>query len=240
MKWQSGQSMAEFAVCAAVLSLLLLGTATLSGYQEVQRRSIVAARQAAFEGGWLDGRTSMSSLSNHLAVLHFDDPALVDATGQSRLLDAVDVRVSGDTAPVPGQAAIATNFLLTPLRVAGGFLGGGFDLDARGFRAGAVTARINGDDHLPPPFHDLQLRFDQRYALLTDAWNAANPAHVARRVGGLVPAHALGSLSTLWQGLLAPVSLLEPSLQQLCLGVIEPDRIPEDRLDAGVQREVTC
>jgi hypothetical protein len=175
-----------------------------------------------------------------LASLHFTDSALVDATGQSRLVDTDTVRVTSDVIAVPGQAAVATNFLLTPLRVAGGFLGGGFDLNERGFRTGSISLQISGNNHLPPPFRDLQLRFDQRYALLTDAWNAANPQHVAGRAGGLVPAHALASVSGLWRGLLAPVSLLEPSLQQLCLGLIEPDHVPDDRLDAGPRTGAAC
>lgn len=240
MKWQSGQSMTEFAVCAALLSLVLLGTVTIGGYQEVQRRTIVASRQAAFEGGWLADRSSAQSLSSRLATLHFDDPALIDATGRSREVDADKIRVTSSSESVPGQGAIATNFLLTPLRVAGGFLGGGFDLDERGFRTGTVSAQISPNPHLPSPFTDLRLQFDQRYALLTDAWNAANPRHVARRAGGLVPTRALTSMSGLWQSLLAPVSLLEPSLRQLCLGVIEPDRIPADRLEPGQQAGVAC
>jgi hypothetical protein len=37
----------------------------------------------------------------------------------------------------------------------------------------------------------------------------------------------------MWRPLLAPLALLEPSLGDLCFGLIEPDRIPEDRLGAG-------
>jgi len=232
--------MTEFAVCAGVLCLLLLGTVTISGYQEAQRRTIVAARQAAFEGAWLGERVSSQSLSRRLAALHFSDAALVDATGSTQTVDTSSVRLASSVVAVPGQAAIATNALLTPLRAAGGFLGGGFDLDGQGFLTGTISAQINGGNQLPVPFRDLQLRFAQRYALLTDAWNAANPPHVSRRAGGLVPGHALGSISTLWQGLLAPVSVLEPSLRQLCLGLIEPDRVPDDRLDGGPQARASC
>jgi hypothetical protein len=232
--------MAEFAACAAVLGLLLLGTATISSYQEVQRRSVIAAREAAFEGAWLAGRAGSRPLQDQLAQQHFSDPGLTDPTGQAAVVDPEAVRLTGSDTQLSGQAAIATRLLLTPLRTAGGFLGGDFDLDERGMRAGLVSTDIVGADHLPAPFRDLQLRFDQRYALLADAWNAGSPQHVARRAGGLVPGRTLSSMSSIWRGLLAPVSLLEPSLQRLCLGVIEPDRIPEDRLDEGVATGVTC
>jgi hypothetical protein len=235
MKAQRGQSMTEFAVCAGVLALLLLGTTTIGGYQEAQRRAISAARQAAFEGGWLDQRTGSQPLQERLASLHFDDSGLSDATGRSRVVARESVRVTGATVQVPGRGAIATEFLLKPLRAAGGFLGGGFDLNDSGFRTGIVSVETNGENQLPAPFRGLQLRFEQPYALLTDAWSAADPHHVARRAGGLVPGHALASMSGLWGGLSAPLSLLEPSLRQLCLGLIEPDRVPEDRLEAGTE-----
>jgi hypothetical protein len=232
--------MAEFAACAAVLALLLLGTATISGYQEVQRRGVVAAREAAFEGAWLAGRAGSRPLQEQLAQQHFSDPGLMDATGRAAVVDPDAVRLSGDDTQLAGQAALATRVLLTPLRTVGGFLGGDFDLDDRGMRSGVISADIVGADHLPAPFRDLPLRFEQRYALLADAWNAGSPQHVARRAGGLVPGRALSSISGVWRGLLAPVSLLEPSLQRLCLGVVEPDRVPEDRLGEGAATGVTC
>lgn len=232
--------MAEFAACAAVLALLLLGTATISSYQEVQRRNIVAAREAAFEGGWLGRRAGSRPLQDLLAQQHYSDTGLTDATGQAAVVAPEAVRVTGGDAPLSGQAATATRGLLTGLRTAAGFLGGDFDLDEQGMRTGVVSVDIIGANHLPPPFRDLQLHFDQRYALLADAWNAGGPQHVARRAGGLVPGRALSSMAGLWRGLLAPVSLVEPSLQRLCLGVIEPDRVPDDRLDPGTAAEVTC
>jgi hypothetical protein len=236
-----GQSMAEFAACAAALALLLLGTVTIGGYQETQRRGIIAARQAAFEGGWLDGRAGSQPLRDRLASQHFDDAGLTDATGQSRVAMADTVRVSGTAAQIPGRGAAAVEFLLAPLRTAGGFLGGDFDLDNRGFRTGIVSVQTNGDSPLPQPFSGLQLRFDQPYALLVDAWNAAGPSHVARRAGALVPGHELSSLSGIWRAAAVPLSLLEPALQQLCLGRIEPDRVPEDRLEPGrAQGDAEC
>lgn len=241
MNCQRGQSMTEFAISAALLALLLLGTTTVGGYQEVQRRAISAARQAAFEGAWLNGRAGSQPLQQRLALLHFDDPGLIDATGQSSIVASDSVKVTGATGQVPGRGATAAEFLLKPLRVAGGFLGGGFDLDGEGFRTGVISVETLGDNHLPAPFQGLQLRLEQPFALVADAWNAADPSHVARRTGGLVPGHVLSSLNGLWAGLTAPLSLLEPSLRQLCLGLLEPDRIPADRVDPATdQGRASC
>jgi hypothetical protein len=94
---------------------------------------------------------------------------------------------------------------------------------------------------MPVPFRTLQLRFSQPYALLGNDWSASGPSHVARRAGGLVPTHVLTPLSRIWRPLSAPLSLFEPSLRDLCFGLLEPDRVPEDRLGPGpVQRPASC
>jgi len=233
MKLHSGQSMVEFSLCAGTLALLLLGTWTINDYQEVQRRAIVAARQAAYEGAWLAENFRIEGERSRLASLHFDDAGLTDPTGATRLVSTESVRLEAQSGPAPGQGTAAFEFLTAPLRASGGFLGEGFDLANKGFRIGAVVAETRAPPNLPAPFRTLTLRFRQPYALLTDGWNAAGPAHVARRAGGLVPASILSGLTGLWSGLSAPLGLIEPSLRQFCPALIEPDRLPEDRLGPG-------
>jgi hypothetical protein len=133
--------------------------------------------------------------------------------------------------------------MLAPLRAAGGFLGGGFDLRNAGYRVGSINVRVAPIDSLPQPFRELDLQLDQPYALLTDGWNAAGPEHVHARAGGLVPTQRLTGVAALWRGLAAPLTLLEPSLNTLCLGLIEPDAVPEDRLERRIgpaRRDVVC
>lgn len=241
MKRQLGQSMTEFAAGAAALGLLLLGCVSVAGLQEAQRRGIVAAREAAFQQSWMRQRHGIEPLRESLARNHFDDSGLLNATGTARLLQAADVELSAQEGIVPGRSAGAVDFLLAPLRTTAGFMGTGFDLDSNGFQSGIVRATLRGADKMPDPFRTLQPRFDQPYALLADDWSAAGPSHVARRAGGLVPTHLLSPLSSLWRPLSAPLSIVEPSLRQLCFGLLEPDRIPEDRLGPGpAQRSPAC
>jgi hypothetical protein len=56
---------------------------------------------------------------------------------------------------------------------------------------------------------------------------------VRQRAGGLVPTNRLQALNAVWRPLSLPLGILEPSLRKLCFGLIEPDRIPEDRLGSG-------
>jgi hypothetical protein len=119
------------------------------------------------------------------------------------------------------------------LRVAGGFLGGNFDLSADGLLDGSISVDIAPDPYLPAPFDGMEVQLRQPFALLTDAWNASGASHVRSRTAGLVPTTTLSGLQTLWRPLLAPLALIEPSLAQLCLGMVEADRVPNDRLSAG-------
>jgi len=233
--------MTEFALWAASLALMMLGLWTVNGYQEVQRRAIVAARHAAYEGAWLDARSSDHEQRARLASLYLDDAGLTDATGQARLVKPESMQLLSQSGPSPGRGAAAFEFLIAPLRVVGGFLGRGFDLADAGFRTGEIIVDTKPLADLPAPFNTLNLRFSQRFALLADGWNAAGPSHVAQRTGGLVPASALSGLTPLWSGLSVPLGLLEPSLRQFCPGLIEPDRVPEDRLGPGpAQPEASC
>jgi hypothetical protein len=86
---------------------------------------------------------------------------------------------------------------------------------------------------LPEPFRSIRIDLTQPYALMTDDWNSGGPQQVRRRTSGLVPTQMLAGVAAIWRVLLAPLSLFEPALSELCLGQIEPDRIPEDRLGAG-------
>jgi hypothetical protein len=229
--------MTEFAVGVAMLGTLTLGTITVSNLQEVQRRGIVAAREAAFQSAWLAPRVGVEALRSQLAQAHYDDAGLTGATGGS-VLRSADVQLTAQTSGAPGRGAAAVEFLLTPLRIAGGFFGGGFDLSNTSYQSGQVRANLSDTSRLPEPFNRLQLRFDQPYSLLGNDWSAAGPSHVARRAGGLVPSHLLAPVSNLWRPLSAPLALFEPSLSELCFGLIEPDRVPEDRLGPGPRQAV--
>ena len=99
MNFQRGQSMVEFSLCASSLVLLLLGTWTIGGYQEVQRRTIVAARQAAYEGAWSAQGFRIEEERSRLASLHFDDAGLADATGAGRLVSTQSVQLQAESGP---------------------------------------------------------------------------------------------------------------------------------------------
>lgn len=232
MKAQRGQSMAEFAAGAALLSLLLLGATAISGFQEVDRRAVVAARQLAWQAAWSPG-VAAAARARELHDGMFADPGVLDPHGRRLLVREEDVTVTADSRAPDGIAGLAASVLVQPLRVASGFLGAGFDLSEGGISHGVVAARILPLASMPAPFDALELRPRARFALLADAWHAGGVQQVRARAAGLVPGARLAALNAIWRPLGAPLGILEPSLGQLCLGLVEPDRIPEDRLGPG-------
>lgn len=224
-----GQSTAEFAVAASALMLMLLGMVILAGFQEAQRRTQNAARHAAFLQMW-HNRRGGDALQVRLHRLHFDDPGYVRPSGDPAWIAARDIGAASQPAGLQGGAATAAQGLVQPLRVAGGFLNANFDLTAQGYGQTEVSARLRPSFRLPAPFDSLDLTVSHSMSLLGDAWNSADSRQVANRTAGLVPTSVLSGFSTLWRGIAAPLSLLEPNLDRLCLGLIEPEAVPEDRL----------
>lgn len=225
--------MTEFAVGAASLSLLLLGMLALGGYQEVDRRSVVAARQLAWQDSWLMAAADPAARVRQIHHAHFSDSGTLDPAGRLLLVGDDRLELEAGRAPPTGLAGTTAQALLLPLRTASGFLGAGFDLDESGLARGVVRAHIGPLRGMPAPFSTLELSLQTPYALLGDAWHAAGSTHVRARAAGLVPTGRLAAISNLWGPLSVPLGLLEPSLRGLCPGVIEPDRIPEDRLGPG-------
>jgi hypothetical protein len=233
MNTQTGQSMTEFAAGMAVMTLLLLGSITIAGYQETQRRMTIAARQAAFIGSWTGTRADRAGELRRIAELHLKDAALTDAVGRKQYISPPDIGVTALVQPAPGIARASAHALVEPLQVAGGFLGENFDLSADGLLVDSLNADIAPNPYLPAPFNGSPLPLREKFALMVDAWNSSGASHVQRRTAGLVPTTTLSGLQVLWRPLLSPLTLLEPSLSRLCLGLIEADRVPEDRLGPG-------
>lgn len=225
--------MTEFAIGLASLALMLLGTITIAGYQEVQRRASIAARQAAFQVAWTGTRKASMDIVRDAAELQLTKDDLIDAVGRNKYVDSSGINPSAVMQQTPGSARLAANTIVAPLHAASGFLGGDFDLSADGYLGVSVEVKIAVNPALPAPFNNISVESRQPFSLMTDAWNASGPAQVRSRTSGLVPTSALANLRALWQPLSVPLSLIEPSLARLCLGIIEADRIPEDRLSAG-------
>lgn len=233
MKRQRGQSMVEFAAGASLLTLVALGTLAIGGLQEVDRRTVLAARQTAWQQHWSPGGFDTANQARSLHAAQFSDVQVQDPAGAALLVKEEQLALAPAGASVGGVAGTSTELMLAPLRVVEGFLGGDFDLREKGYAQGIVQARVESLTSLPAPFDQMQLTLQSGYALLTDGWHAGGIRHVASRASGLVPTDSLRALDAIWRPLSVAIGIVEPSIRRLCFGLIEPDRIPEDRLGPG-------
>jgi hypothetical protein len=233
MNHQHGQSMTEFAVGAATLSLLLLGALLLAGYLEVDRRVVMAARDQAWQGALPPDPADADETARAVHLQSLSDSGVLDPSGRLLLVRDDGVAVQRSRRQLGGVAGAAGDILLAPLRVTSGFLGSGFDLSDRGLFHGNVQASVDAIAAMPAPFSELDLQFSTGFGRLVDGWHAGSVRHVVTRAGGLVPTGQLRTLNAIWRPLSVPLGVVEPSLGQLCLGLIEAERIPEDRLGPG-------
>ncbi len=221
--------MAEFAVAAGVLATLLLCMPVLCRYHELQAATIEAARRVAFEGSWRESggeRVAADSLRNSL----FPD------NGDSTQITAERVRAGLDASADSGLAGRSTRALLAPFRVARA-LNADFDLREPTMYKASVAVALSRPAQLPDPFAQTPIEFNERYVLLGGDWAGSGPPQVAQRAGGLVLTRAVPPLRSVVQWTVRLLSVFEPALRELCLGQVDPERVPADRLGQGVDAD---
>lgn len=239
MTHQRGQGMVELAVGITSIALILIGAQALSVLQETQRRLLVAARQASFSQLWGAGRGETGSSVEGIFAVHLQDPGLgVPVTGAEHL-ESGDLQLQILERSLEAAAATSQRLLSSSLSGPGGFFSGDLGWGPEGFVGVRLNLRHRPMRALPEPFDELDLGFSEGMSLLADAWNAGDSRQVARRAGVLVPTGLLRPLSDALRPLMVPLRLLEPTIDELCLGLIDPDGVPEDRLGPARSRPPT-
>jgi len=207
----SGQALVESLVAMLVLGPLLLATLSLA-----QRQT---AQQTAQSAAW----------ASAIAAHHGIDLAELSATD-----DAVNgrVAVSLQRTAVPDAAETSEDVAFALLQPALAVGAGGLDLardEARRATASVAPAEwldiawtSDGDDR--------GLRAD--LSVLVDDWAAPDAAAVWRRTAALSTAGRIDAWRSTLRWAVEPMRLFEPAIARLCLGRIDPDIVPMDRLPA--------
>lgn len=226
-----GQALVEFCVMVSVFVALGVGMQVLCGWQRLQRQAVMAAHEVAFSATWDVQPVDAQRLQERTLALHFDGVGTVaPGSGESLLSHESGMALTLTQAPPPGNTPALLLSVLRPLQAVGGFLGGEFDLQQQGFAQAEVSLQGADLPGLPAPWNSAGLQARERAAVLGDSWAAASPQQVASRTAGLVPTGVLARQSAWLRPLLWPARLIEPALGRLCLGLIEPERLPIDRL----------
>lgn len=216
-----GQAMVESLAATLVLTPLLLAVVQLSALQSAEQATVAAARTAALAAHHgLDAATGPLSSERIRALFFADEEAeAAVATGAAR---------QASSAELAEDIALA---IIVPAQLVGAG-----DLELA--RSRAISARASVD---APQIYEAILpdtpraRVSAGLPLMLDDWDADGAAAVWRRTAALSTTGRIAA----WRGplttLAAPMRLLEPAVARLCLGRIDPDIVPEDRLHGLVR-----
>lgn len=222
--------MVETAVAATVFAVILAAMPCVLQYHDMQRAALRGARDAVFLAAWDNGRhgpaEAMGVVRETLEALPWRHPA----NGAKVLSAEHDTAVRLQDAAPHGEAARLLEFIATPLRGSGKDLGTSFELSGTGYRTARTTVQVPALRGAPEPFSSLDFTLTESAVALTDAWNAGGSAHVAQRVAGLVPSAKLRAARAPLDAFGPLLRVLEPAFAELCIGLIEPERVPERRL----------
>jgi len=236
----SGQAMVEASVALVLLAVVVTAIPSLAAYHDVQRTALRAAREASYTAGW-SGMGDPERLAQRTLDRLRELPWAHPADGRPLITGDDAARTTHADAAPPGRAAELMDFVARPLGEASATPGSEVSvaappLNRAGYHSVSVAVEVPAIRGAPEPFASLALRLTERASTLTEAWNAGAPAMVTARVRPIVPSAQLQRLAGPMQVLAAPLRLIEPAFEQLCVGLIEPDLVPEPRLGARVGR----
>jgi hypothetical protein len=243
---ERGQALAEFLVAAAVLVPLFAAVVLVGRMQDVRSHVQESARYAAFAAAL--GHPPAGRVASEVRERFFGDPEaplLVGvrspkpeeinahwrdlASDAPLLARASDVEVWLEERRPAGAAAQALDVALAAADAAGRLTGGRLDLERAGFHTAQVTARLATTAML----EQLGVKapvLRARAGVLGDSWASTGPAQASGRSAALVPAAQLRELRPLFAPISWALSLLEPAFARLCLGRVDAELVPEDRL----------
>lgn len=244
-----GQAMVETLVALLVVVPLWIGIFHVARWHDLQHATIAAARHAVFEAWVAAGAEDAAAIEASTRRRIFDDdPArfLVAATTRvaaDRPLwqDLRGGRMVAEPGPAVALAQVAQPEdvaqaeriafdMIGPARALGGPR---FDLQREAARGATVTVPIALAADLPVPLGGLRFNLVERRQLLVDPWASASPLQVERRTAALSTAAGMQALVRPLEPLRWALALVEPSFARLCLGRLEADVVPVDRVQGS-------
>lgn len=206
-----GQSLIE--ALAAMLFLIPLLIATFDLWQ--RQASVQAAQSASWVGA--------------IAAHHGVAVPPLHPRGSASMME-LDVTVWPTAQPAAARATEDGVFaLLQPARAIGS---GELGLARGQARRARAVARPAAPPGLSRAWTSEDPAAHAELPVLVDDWAAMDAAVVQGRIEALTTAGRIRSWRAVLQPMAEPLRLFEPSISRLCLGRIDPDIVPSDRLSA--------
>lgn len=222
-----GQALVEALALLLVLVPLWWMVQALGFALEEQAALRESTRLSAFEARTLQA-----------ADLRVGVDAVLELEGRQRSPAGTPIDARRSTESLPGEGGRVLASVLSSLSPVTALSRGRSDWPRAGWQRLTAELPLLWPETLrvAPLPRELRLRHD--IALLADDGSARDPRHVHARVDALVPSVPLRALALpLANGVVRPViELLEPSIAELCVGRIDPELLPADRLGAPSPR----
>jgi hypothetical protein len=246
-----GQALAEVLVALLLLVPLALAVIYVGRWHDLQHTTIAAARHAAFEAWVAAGRVDAAAVrqatrrrlytrepDRFVATAGADAPVgqlpeWRDHAGRASLVGEPGPDVQLAPVAQPEEVARTEQLALGMIAPARAVGGPPFDLQRGAARAATVSVPVWHAPGLEAPFGGLRFTLRESLQLLVDPWASAGRSQVAARTDALSPVGALRDLARPLEPVRWALSLVEPAAARLCLGRIEPDVVPPDRLRAA-------
>jgi hypothetical protein len=223
--WFYGQALVETLVSVLFLVPIFLSAVYLVDFHRASHASEIAARELALTSlHSADGNVEQSILRS---IRDLSLPASERAGAPSPAgLEHVD------TQNVASEVERAANLLLAPARFSGS---GTFDVPRWQQRRVSSGVSMGSTTLIGVPF-EIPIELNSKLVFFSGHGAASGVAQVRVRTAALSVAGTLKAAASPIEAVATVASIIEPALRQLCIGRINPEIVPADRLPDSVSR----
>lgn len=220
-----GQALSESLIAVLFLSPLFLCTLYLVDFHRASHAAEIASREIAVTAlHAADGRVSAATIKA-IRDLTLDEAETIATVRPSAL-------ESAQSPPAVDELASAVDILLLPALAMGG---GEFDVPR--FIGQRVRSAVSmGSTTLLGVSVDLPVELRSELVFAAGHGASVSSAQVRSRTAAISVAGSMAVAAEPLETIATVASVIEPALRQLCIGRIDPDIVPADRLPASVSR----
>lgn len=220
-----GQAFTESLVAVLFLIPLLLCMIYLVELMRAEQGAVVSARELVL--------AAVHTPTGHVPAALVEDLHELAMPADQVVGERRAPRIASITLPNPAtDVEKVANGLLLPATLVGV---GRFDLPEFLPRRASTGVSLGSTREIGVPF-DLPVVVEADVAFMAGHGAADSPAEVRSRTAALSVGGALAEVSEPIELLATIASLLEPALRRLCIGRIDPEIVPADRLPDSVTR----
>lgn len=220
-----GQAFSESLAAVLFLVPLMLSMIYLATLMQAEQTAVLTARELAFAAlHSADGQVTPEIISRLQVLLTSEEGASAEN------LDAEVTATEIGAVPLLIEQTAMT--LLTPAEVVGV---GSFDLPSVRAARASVVVSVAADSALDLPI-DQPISLREGISFFAGHGAASGPEQVRARTASLSVASVLAEIAQPLEAVADVASVLEPALRMLCIGRIDPEIVPADRLPADITR----